>query len=254
MAKSNLADKAYTIIQQRIFSFDLFPGQTVSDYLLSKELGMSRTPIRQALQQLESEGLLEPMETTQSSYRVVPITAEDIQDIFDFREGLESTAIRLALEKGISEEQLQELEEIIDVMVKTNREDTLNEHFIADQRFHNSLVALSRNRRLVKAHDSILLQLTRLRLLSFLQRSLQDKACNEHRALLCALRDKNLDQAIAIDIHHLRTSRDDYIAILNNNFNFNAMKALRLFMGGSAAGADSSAAAYESPSATAETY
>ena len=73
-------------------------------------------------------------------------------------------------------------------------------------------------------------------MLSFLQRSLQDKACNEHRELLGALREKDLQKAIAIDLHHLRTSRDDYIAILNNDFNFNAMKALRLFMSGPHAG------------------
>ena len=50
MEKDNsLTNKAYETIRQQIFDFDLFPGQIVSDYLLSKELNMSRTPIRQAL-------------------------------------------------------------------------------------------------------------------------------------------------------------------------------------------------------------
>ena len=60
MEKDNsLTNKAYETIRQQIFDFDLFPGQIVSDYLLSKELNMSRTPIRQALMRLKNEGLLE---------------------------------------------------------------------------------------------------------------------------------------------------------------------------------------------------
>ena len=92
MEKDNsLTNKAYETIRQQIFDFDLFPGQIVSDYLLSKELNMSRTPIRQALMRLKNEGLLEE-QIGKKNYRVSTITKEDIQDLFDFREGIETTA------------------------------------------------------------------------------------------------------------------------------------------------------------------
>ena len=73
--ESSLAVKAYETIRQQIFDFDLFPGQIVSDYLLSKELNMSRTPIRQALMRLENEGLLE---------EIPHIPFENLQVIFKF--------------------------------------------------------------------------------------------------------------------------------------------------------------------------
>lgn len=232
MVKSGLADKAYSIIQQQIFSFELFPGQVVSDYLLSKELGMSRTPIRQALQRLHNDGLLQPLESGKTSYRVADITAEEIQDLFDFREGIETTALKLAFQKTnpISPEQIQLLEQIYKSMVDTNHDDMVTEHFVWDQKFHNSLVSLSSNRRLIKAHDELLLQLTRMRFLTFLKRSLQNKACNDHQELLQAIKQGDCERGVQVLTHHIRTSRDDYISLLKNDFSMNSVRALHFFV------------------------
>lgn len=232
MVKSGLADKAYFIIQQQIFAFELFPGQVVSDYLLSKELGMSRTPIRQALQRLHNDGLLEPLESGKTSYRVADITAEEIRDLFDFREGIETTALRLAFQKmnPIPSEQIQLLEQIYQSMVDTNHDDLVTEHFVWDQKFHNSLVSLSGNRRLIKAHDELLLQLTRMRFLTFLKRSLQNKACNDHQELLQAIKQGDCERGVKVLTHHIRTSRDDYISLLKNDFSMNSVRALHFFV------------------------
>lgn len=66
-------------------------------------------------------------------------------------------------------------------MKETKDAGQAKEHFFYDQQFHNELVALSNNKRLIKAHDEILLQLTRMRFLSFLENSLQSKACMKHQ-------------------------------------------------------------------------
>lgn len=167
MEKDNsLTNKAYETIRQQIFDFDLFPGQIVSDYLLSKALNMSRTPIRQALMRLKNEGLLEE-QSGKKNYRVSTITKEDIQDLFDFREGIETTAFMLSWRNGITSEQLENLQKITDKMKETKDAGQAKEHFFYDQQFHNELVALSNNKRLIKAHDEILLQMTRMRFLSF---------------------------------------------------------------------------------------
>ena len=137
---------------------------------------MSRTPIRQALMRLKNEGLLEE-QIGKKNYRVSTITKEDIQDLFDFREGIETTAFMLSWRNGITPEQLENLQEITDKMKETKDAGQAKEHFFYDQQFHNELVALSNNKRLIKAHDEILLQLTRMRFLSFLENSLQSKAC-----------------------------------------------------------------------------
>ena len=125
---SSLTNKAYETIRQQIFDFDLFPGQIVSDYLLSKELNMSRTPIRQALIRLKTEGLLEE-QNGKKNYCVANITKEDIQDLFDFREGIETTAFMLAWRRGITPGQLAELQEITDQMKSTHAAGQAKEHF-----------------------------------------------------------------------------------------------------------------------------
>lgn len=229
MEKDNsLTNQAYEIIRQQIFDFDLFPGQIVSDYLLSKELNMSRTPIRQALMRLENEGLIEE-QSGKKNYRISTITTEDIQDLFDFREGIETTAFRLAWRKGISAEQQKTLQDITDKMRITNETGQAKEHFFYDQQFHNELVALSGNKRLIKAHDEILLQLTRMRFLSFLENSLQSKACMKHQAILEAIREQDYEHGLQAVIDHVRSSKDDYIALFGNGLSSNSLCLLRYF-------------------------
>ena len=211
---SSLTNKAYETIRQQIFDFDLFPGQIVSDYLLSKELNMSRTPIRQALIRLKTEGLLEE-QNGKKNYCVANITKEDIQDLFDFREGIETTAFMLAWRRGITPGQLAELQEITDQMKSTH--------------FHNELVALSGNKRLIKAHDEILLQLTRMRFLSFLENSLQSKACAKHQAILDAIGQQDYEGGRQAVIDHVRSSCEDYINLFGNGLSANSLCLLRYF-------------------------
>ena len=104
-----LVDQAYEDIKNMICNFELIPGQIVSDFTLSKKMGMSRTPIRQALQKLEGDDLIVDAGAGKS-YQVSPITEDGIIDLFDAREGIEVAAVRIALEKGIDETRLIELE------------------------------------------------------------------------------------------------------------------------------------------------
>ena len=114
-----LVDQAYEDIKNMICNFELIPGQIVSDFTLSKKLGMSRTPIRQALQKLEGDDLIVDAGAGKS-YQVSPITEDGIIDLFDAREGIEVAAVRIALEKGIDETRLIELERINQNMEDAN--------------------------------------------------------------------------------------------------------------------------------------
>ena len=124
----SLVDQAYEDIKNMICNFELIPGQIVSDFTLSKKLGMSRTPIRQALQRLEGDNLIVDAGAGKS-YQVSPITEEEIIDLFDAREGIEVTAIRIAAEKGISETRLIELERINRNMEDANIAGRIKENF-----------------------------------------------------------------------------------------------------------------------------
>src|ERR1700712_3847581 len=82
-----IREKAYQYIQSRIADGDLPSGSAISELLLAKELGSSRTPVREALGQLVSEGLLE--QTPNRGTIVVRLSREDIVDLYELREALE---------------------------------------------------------------------------------------------------------------------------------------------------------------------
>lgn len=227
--KNNLAEEAYAYIKEKLFNFDILPEQTVSDFLLSKQLNMSRTPIRQALQMLKNDGLLEEMPGSSSTYKVSAISEEEIQDIFDYREALELSALELASEKGrIDSRVIEKLQKNVDTMVEKQNAGKTEDHFDADQVFHSAIVHAAGNKRITLAYDALTFQLERLRLLTYLNPAFQDKASDEHQAIVSTL--KNKDYALAREKlkSHLETSRNDYIGVFNGeSLPGNALKMLQ---------------------------
>lgn len=208
-----LVDRAYGDIKNMICNFELIPGQIVSDFTLSKKLGMSRTPIRQALQRLEGDNLIEDAGAGKS-YQVSYITEEEIIDLFDAREGIEVMAIRVAIEKGICETRLIELERINRNMEDANVSGKIKENFEADQQFHDYLVNLSRNKKLIRFHESLLIQLRRVRMISYLERKYQDKAYRDHQKVLEGLRSGNSELAQGALAGHIETAKQDYLRVM----------------------------------------
>lgn len=226
--KNNLAEEAYTYIKEKLYTFDILPEQTVSDFLLSKQLNMSRTPIRQALQMLKNDGLLEEIPGSSSTYKVSAISEEEIQDIFDYRETLELSALELAYEKGRISGVIEKLQKNVDTMVEKQNHGETESHFDADQEFHSAIVHAAGNKRITIAYDALTFQLERLRLLTYLNSAFQDKASDEHQAIVSAL--KNKDYALAREKlkSHLETSRNDYIGVFNGeSLPGNALKMLQ---------------------------
>ncbi len=227
--KNSLAEEAYTYIKEKLYNYDILPEQTVSDFLLSKQLNMSRTPIRQALQMLKNDGLLEEVPGSSSTYKVSAISEEEIQDIFDYREALECSALALAWEKGrIDSRVIEKLQKIVDTMVDKQNHGETESHFDADQDFHSAIVHAAGNKRISSAYDALTFQLERLRPLTYLNPAFQDKASDEHQVIVDAL--KKNDYALASEKlkRHLETSRSDYIGIFNGDgLPGNALKILQ---------------------------
>lgn len=227
--KNNLAEEAYAYIKEELYNFDILPEQTVSDFLLSKQLNMSRTPIRQALQMLKNDGLLEEIPGSSSTYKVSAISEEEIQDIFDYREALELSALKLACEKGkMNSRVIEKLQKIVDTMVEKQNHGETESHFDADQDFHSAIVHAAGNKRIASAYDALTFQVERLRLLTYLNPAFQDKASDEHQAIVDALKKNDYVQASEKLKLHLETSRNDYIGIFTGEgLPGNALKILQ---------------------------
>ena len=101
-SRSNLVNTARDAIERYIFDRVLRPDQRLIESELSEKLGLSRTPLREALRQLEVKGLITKLPT--GGYVVTYYTAEDVINIFEIREALETLAMRLACDRATREQ------------------------------------------------------------------------------------------------------------------------------------------------------
>lgn len=118
--KQSLSDKAHTTLKNMLLELELRPGSPITEIQLMETLGMSRTPIRQALHRLAQEGFVHL--TPRKGWFVTDISLRDIQEIFVIREALEGMAARLAAE-AMTETSLRMLNEYMDQLASQIPED-----------------------------------------------------------------------------------------------------------------------------------
>ena len=113
MTYGSLGNKIYGILRDRILNEEYKKGDKLNELILSKELGISRTPIREALKQLELEGLVESIPN--KGVYVLGFSPRDLDDMFELRILLEGLAIELAIDR-IDEVVLSKLKELLELM------------------------------------------------------------------------------------------------------------------------------------------
>lgn len=207
----NLVETAYNMILDRITKFSLSPGSSISDYSLSKELGISRTPIREALLRLVDDGLLERMP---HNFRVTDITVDEIIDLYDARNGLEISMLHLSLDKGISKEKLAILRSLNESLEKCVEEGDIIRSLEYDAKIHRYLAEQSGNSRLLSFYDRISKQTQRMSVFSIAQSKQQ--ANNEHEELFSAIENGRADEAVKALSANILKARDQHIHVLEN--------------------------------------
>lgn len=212
----SMRERAYAHIQRRIASGELKPDTPISELVLARELEMSRTPVREALNQLVAEGLLE--QTPNRGTLVVQLKRQDIIDLYELREALEVYSARKAAQSPLRSMDLQRWQDFSDEVLHLKSEleksgkDTLNavqmHRFVAsDLSFHNMLMRLAVNDRMLKVVNE-----TRLLIRIFaIQRAGYDAASLErihqqHDTIVQAVRGQDPELATRLLAHHIRTS------------------------------------------------
>jgi DNA-binding GntR family transcriptional regulator len=108
--RGNLKEKVYSVIKDRILNFELKPGEKIQESEIVQELGLSRTPIREALNKLEQEGFIKIL--SNKGYFVSDVTTREIEELYEIREALEILAIRAAVRNSRQEDWVR-LEQIL---------------------------------------------------------------------------------------------------------------------------------------------
>ena len=175
-------------------------GDELVECTIGKEMGVSRTPVREAIRQLELEGLVQLIPNKGAF--VTGISASDVRDIYLIRSRLEGLAARMAAEH-ISSEQLAEMEETIvlsDYHVKKEHFEQVCE---MDGKFHKLLYAAAGSRILEHTLTDFHQYVQRVRMASITNRIRMHKSNSEHEKILEAIRNKDGDQAEKVAAEHI---------------------------------------------------
>lgn len=193
MKSESLALKAYTEIRRKILSAQISPQTRLKEDFWAKKLSVSRMAIRETLTRLLGEQLVSL--GPKGGYFVNSLTPDDIVQIRELREILELGALRLAYEK-ISKDQIGKLEKICKDFTAMIEQGYFAGACEADLKFHETLMECSGNEKLIQTYINSHIPLFHQRLTktnnSQNDYELTDK---EHRAIVKAIKDKNLEQA-----------------------------------------------------------
>ncbi|MGC4106667.1 MAG: GntR family transcriptional regulator [Thermomicrobiales bacterium] len=211
--RRNLGSDVYRVLWDRILDRQLHPGEKLSDLRLSEELGVSRTPVREALHRLEKDGVV--IAEPNRGFFVASYDRRDIEEIYELRAALEAFALRhaaIAVSPAEFRHQLDELERVDRLLheAETDRDRTAaSDAFLeVDRGFHSFLLENSNNRRLVSTLDGLWAQIAVFQKAGLMIAGWVDKALDEHRTIINHLIAGDTDAAAkALEAHILNIQR-----------------------------------------------
>lgn len=191
--KVSIAEQAYHDLKRRILENTLPPGQQLMEGEVADLLQISRTPAREAMMRLESEGLVEVR--PRHGMKIKPVSVSDMQEIYALLTGLESTAAWQAASRKQPESALNKLRESVQQMDLALQENDLDCWAQADESFHRQLVSMSGNQRLISLVDRFIDQSHRVRMLTLRLRPMPTQSNEDHAKVLTAIETQNSEEA-----------------------------------------------------------
>ena len=140
----SVREKTYDYLKSNILSGRFVQGERLTEEHLAEELGVSRTPVREALHKLEQDGLIEPLESR--GFCIPKDSVEEIEDLFELRAVLEGYTLKIICER-IADEQISKLEGIIEKASNALRRKRIDEVFQWNTQFHDTLHGMVADKR-----------------------------------------------------------------------------------------------------------
>ena len=189
-----LREVVFVTLRRQILRGELKPGERLMEISLANELGVSRTPIREAIRKLEHEGLV--VMIPRRGAHVSEITRQELNDVLEIRRSLDVLAIRRAAE-FMTEKDILELraaEEAFALLVERKDADltALGE---ADEHFHDIIYQGTNNRRLIQILNNLREQMYRFRVEYLKDTDIRQTLIHEHNSIVKAIEDRNLEEA-----------------------------------------------------------
>ena len=207
----SLREQVYDRLRAAILSGELAPGAPVIEAEIATTLGASRTPVREALRRLETEGMLEPRGARGSVVR--ELKRDEVECIFEIREALETLAARRA-SRRMNARDLTEFARLVEHMQKSVDDPSEMERL--DTRFHDRILALAEGQRLKRMLGDLRADISPWRFIALATAARRQASAEEHAAILDALRAKNEGAIVTTMAHHIVNTKRAVLAQSDN--------------------------------------
>ena len=182
----SVVDRVYVELRSMAMTFRFLPGERLNEAILAKELGVSRTPLREALNRLSTEGFL--TFSANNGFFRKPLDVKEVFDLYEFRMCLELSAIKLAVERA-TDEQLTEIENFLAESAREEPSRTVDDLVTLDEQFHEMLMKLTGNVQMLNSLRNVNARIQFVRWLDMTER--RSETQSQHKNIVSALRNRD---------------------------------------------------------------
>ncbi len=208
-----LRDVVFYTLRRAILKGELEPGERLMEVALANKMGVSRTPIREAIRKLELEGLV--VMIPRRGAEVAKITEKDLSDVLEVRECLEDLAIRLACER-ITDEEIAHLKETAKLFAASLNGPDLSQSASYDADFHDIIFGATHNARLIQILNNLREQMYRYRLEYIKDKKFHAQLISEHDEIVQALEACDPERSVEIMGRHIRYQEQAVLNTIRN--------------------------------------
>jgi DNA-binding GntR family transcriptional regulator len=205
-SRGNLADQAYAQLKSQIHDFQLLPGDRFSENEMSTRLGLSRTPLREALFRLRNEGFLDVV--SKAGWSVRTIDFDRLDQLYDLRVLLETACVQRLCNRTDEPDELDQLKKAWLVPVHERLSD-MRQVGALDEQFHATLVRAAGNAEIAKVHWDVTERIRIVRRLDFTRPDRVEATYSEHAKILRAVLQRKPDQAQLLLKSHVEQSKTE---------------------------------------------
>lgn len=196
MTHKGLKNEAYELVKEKLINGEIKPGERIREDLLADEFAMSRTPVREAINQLSAEGYV--IQEPRKGIFAKEYTKQELTDIIEIRALIESYAIKVCFRK-ITNEQIKELENIFNNLKDSLLKQDKITYVMYDSMFHKKIGEFTNNKKLISFINDIeysVMYARRMKFYNIKYKYSEEESIRQHRAILDAIINKDEETAI----------------------------------------------------------
>lgn len=196
-----LREVIFNTLREAIIVGELKPGERLMEVQLAEKMGVSRTPVREAIRKLELEGLVDMI--PRKGAHVAELSVKDIVNVLEVRASLDGLATRLSAER-ITADELKDLKHVLTQFIAYVEKENLQGSIKKDVEFHDIIYRSSRNEKLIQIANNLREQVYRFRVIYLKDYSSPKELIKEHTDIYDAIVGRNIEQAASMAQMHIK--------------------------------------------------